>query len=81
MIFQMLDSIRYARDVFNPIYVLLETRDKLRATRYLHTLARIASQFFCEETARHPGKYVDKDAVIALMERAIHHALAQKDGK
>ncbi|SRR5258708_38883208 len=81
MIFQMLDSIRYARDIFNPIYVMLETSNKLRATSDLKRIARLASEFFCEETARQPGKYVDENAVKTLMETAIHHALALRRGK
>jgi hypothetical protein len=82
MIFQMLDSIRYSRDVFNPLYVALEANQKLKTTRQLRTIAKTAACFFCAETVKHPEKYVNNEqATKALMTDAIHHALSRREAR
>ncbi|HEX9942917.1 MAG TPA: hypothetical protein VGG03_12930 [Thermoanaerobaculia bacterium] len=81
LLFQVLDSIRYAQDVFNPRYVSLETRIKLRTTRELKALAKAAARVFCEETRRNPGKYVDQQSIESLKATAIEQALARRESR
>lgn len=82
MIFQMLDSIRYSRDVFNPLYVALAANEKLKTTRQLRKIAKDAACFFCATTVRHPEKYVNNQhATKELMTAAIHHALSQREAR
>ena len=75
LFFELLDSIRYARDNFNPRYRSLEPRVKLRATYELRRISELAAEYFC--TSNYDGT---ADATEKLKARAIEHALDIMEG-
>jgi hypothetical protein len=77
LLFQLLNSICYARDIPNPRYLPVKAHVKLRTTRELKQLAEAAARFFCDQTRKHPGRYVDQQSIEALKAMAIEQALAQ----
>lgn len=80
LFFQVLDSIRYARDVFNPRYRSLETRIKLRTTSELRRIAELASEHFCTLRRLEGARYDTEGAIEKLKAQAIEHAIDTMEG-
>ena len=69
LFFEVIDSIRYSRDYYNPSYKHLERSIKVKTTEDIKKIAEIAAVHFCSEIAKDRAKYLNSRQRIDQLKR------------
>jgi|GEM_PF-4635142 len=75
LFFELLDSIRYARDNFNPKYRHLETGVKLKTTYELRKISERAALYFYEQFSNSNSDLEGEEEIAELKRKSLEHAL------